>query len=83
MKQENHLWGCKKIANELRKLNICIHYTTVNKIIQTFRKQGLIQPNGSWKRFLKMHWDSLFAMDFMAIDTYGVENSEDNPIRYD
>ena len=69
MKQENYLWGCKKIANELKKINIDIHYTTVNRIICTFRKQGLIQPNGSWKRFLKMHWDSLFAMDFMTIDT--------------
>jgi len=69
MKQENHLWGCKKIANELKKINIEIHYTTVNRIISTFRKQGLIQPNGSWKRFLKIHWDSLFAMDFMTVDT--------------
>jgi len=67
MKQDNYLWGCKKIANELKKVNIDIHYTTVNKIIQTFRKKGLIQPNGSWKKFLKMHWDSLFAMDFMTI----------------
>ncbi len=67
MKQDNYLWGCIKIANELKKINIEIHYTTVNRIISTFRKQGLIQPNGSWKRFLKMHWDSLFAMDFMTI----------------
>ncbi len=49
MKQENYLWGCKKIANELKKINIDIHYTTVNRIISTFRKQGLIHPNGSWK----------------------------------
>lgn len=69
MKQENYLWGCKKISNELKKININIHYTTVNRIISTFRKQGLIQPNGSWKKFLKMHWDSLFAMDFITIDT--------------
>jgi putative transposase len=69
MKQENHLLGCKKIANELKKINIEIHYTTVNKIISTFRKQGLIKLDGSWKRFLKMHWDSLFAMDFMTVDT--------------
>jgi putative transposase len=69
MKQENYFWGCKKIANELKKINIDIHYTTVNRIISTFRKKGLIQPNGSWKRFLKMHWDSLFSMDFMTIDT--------------
>ena len=27
MKQENYLWGCKKIANELKKINIEIHYT--------------------------------------------------------
>lgn len=33
MKQENYLFGCKKIANELKKINIDIHYTTVNKII--------------------------------------------------
>jgi len=69
MKQDNYIWGCKKIANELKKINIDIHYTTVNRIINTFRKQGLIQPNGSWKKFLKMHWDTLFAMDFMTIDT--------------
>ena len=70
MKQGNPLWGCKKIANKLKKkINIDIHYTTVNKIIQNCRKQGLIQPNGSWKKFLKMHWNTLFAMDFMTVDT--------------
>jgi len=69
MKQDNPLWGCKKIANELKKVNIDIHYTTVSKIISDFRKRGLIKTNGSWKRFLKMHWDSLYAMDFMTIDT--------------
>lgn len=69
MKQDNHLWGCKKIANELKKINIDIHYTTVNRIISTFRNQGLIKPNGSWKKFLKIHWESLFAMDFMTVDT--------------
>lgn len=69
MKRENHLWGCKKISNELKKININIHFTTVNRIISNFRKQGLIKPNGSWKRFLKMHWDSLYAMDFMTVDT--------------
>lgn len=69
MKKDNHHWGCIKIADELKKINIDIHYTTVNRIISTFRNQGLIQPNGSWKKFLKMHWESLFAMDFMTIDT--------------
>ncbi len=69
MKLDNQLWGCHRIADELKKVGIELHPTTVNKIIQTFRKQGRIQPNGSWKRFLKSHWDSLFGMDFMTIDT--------------
>ena len=69
MKTDNPLWGSRRISDELKKLNIEIHHTTVNKIIQTFRKQGKILPIGSWKRFLKSHWDSLFGMDFMTIDT--------------
>lgn len=69
MKQENHLWGCHRIADELMKLGISLNPTTVNRIIQTFRKQGKIQPTGSWKQFLKSHWNSLFGMDFMTLDT--------------
>lgn len=69
MKQDNQLWGCIRISDELKKLGITVHYTTVHKILQTFRKNGQIQPVGSWRKFLKMHWNSLFAMDFMIIDT--------------
>ncbi|MDC7226039.1 MAG: integrase core domain-containing protein [Spirochaetales bacterium] len=69
MKQTNPLWGCHRIADELKKVGIDLNPTTVNRIIQTFRKQGKIQPTGSWKKFLKAHWDTLFAMDFMTIDT--------------
>ena len=69
MKTDNPLWGCRRISDELKKLDIEIHHTTINKIIQTVRKQGKIQPNGSWKRFLKSNWDSLYGMDFMTVDT--------------
>ena len=69
MKTDNPLWGCHRIADELKKIGIDLHPTTVNKIVQTFRKQGKIKPDGSWKKFLKSHWDSLFGMDFMTIDT--------------
>lgn len=69
MKLENQLWGCHRIADELKKLGIDLNPTTVSRIIQTFRKQGKMQPTGSWSRFLKAHWDSLFGMDFMTIDT--------------
>jgi transposase len=40
MKQDNHLWGCRRISDELKKIDIVIHHTTVNKIIQTFRREG-------------------------------------------
>jgi len=70
MKQENRLWGCHRIADELKKLGIELNPTNVNRIIQTFfRKQGKIQSNGSWKKFIKSNWDSLFGMDFLTIDT--------------
>ena len=69
IKNDNQLWRCHRIADELKKIGIELHPTTDNKIIQTFRKQGKIQPNGSWKIFLKSHWDSLFGMDFMTVDT--------------
>ena len=69
MKNENSLWGCRRIADELVKLRIDIHHTTVNRIIQDFRKKGMIATSGSWSRFLKAHWDSLYGMDFMTIDT--------------
>ena len=55
MKTDNPLWGCRRISDELNKLNISVHHTTVNKILQTFRKEGKIQPTGSWKNFLHSH----------------------------
>ena len=69
MKNENSLWGFRRIADELNKLKIDIHHTTVNRIIQNFRKKGMISASGSWFRVLKAHWESLYGMDFMTIDT--------------
>ena len=69
MKQDNRFWGCRKISDELKKLEIDVHFTTINKILQTFRKNGQLQPVGCWKKFLKAHWNSLYSMDFMTIDT--------------
>ena len=69
IKQDNRFWGCRKISDELKKLEIDVHYTTINKILQTFRKNGQLQPIGCWKKFLKAHWNSLYSMDFMTFDT--------------
>ena len=54
-RKDNPLWGCHRIADELKKIGIDLHPTTVNKIVQTFRKQGKIQPTGGWNRFLEVH----------------------------
>jgi hypothetical protein len=47
MKNENVLWGCRRITDELKKLGIYLHHTKVNKIIQKFRKEGKVQVTRS------------------------------------
>jgi transposase len=37
-KQDNRLWGCRKISDELKKVGIVLHHTTVNKIFRLFGK---------------------------------------------
>jgi len=69
MKQDNSLWGCHRIADELKKLGFELNPTTVNRIIQKYREEGKVKANGSWRKFLKSHWNSLYGMDFMTIDT--------------
>ena len=69
MKNDNILWGSRRIAGELQKIGIDLHHTTVHRIIQTFRKNGQVKSTGSWNKFLKAHWNSLFATDFFTVDT--------------
>ena len=69
MKNENILWGSRRIAGELKKLGIDISYVTVHRIIQTYRKSGFIKATGSWNNFLKSQWKSLFATNFFTVDT--------------
>ena len=69
MKKKNYLWGYRRISYEMKKLDFSVSKDTVCRIIQKGRKDGTILPNGSWKRFLKSHWDSLFCCDFMTVET--------------
>jgi transposase InsO family protein len=46
-------------------------HETICNIINNYRKAGIIKPNGSWKRFLTAHWNSLFACDFFTVDCFG------------
>ena len=39
------------------------------RILADFRRRGTVRSSLSWRRFLATHIDSLFAMDFLAVDT--------------
>ena len=69
LKNENILWGVRKIQGELRKLGIYIDYKTIWNILRSFRKKGKVKTYLNWKKFLTMHIASVYAMDFFTIDT--------------
>jgi len=69
MKKLNRLWGLRRIAGEMKKIDHDVSHETVRRVIQQGRKDGDIKPIGSWKRFLKSHLNSLFACDFLTVET--------------
>jgi len=69
IKNENILWGVRKIQGELRKLGIVIDHKTIWNILRNFRKKGKVKTYLNWKKFLTMHIASIYAMDFFTIDT--------------
>ena len=71
MALENLNWGYTKIRDALRTgLKIEIGRTTVADILA---EEG-IEPaperekKRTWKQFLKMHWDTLYACDFFSVE---------------
>ena len=69
IKNDNILWGVKKIQGELIKLNIYLDSKTIWNIIQSYRRKGKVRAYLNWKKFLKMNISSLYAMDFFTVDT--------------
>jgi putative transposase len=69
IKNENILWGVRKIQGELKKLGIIIDYKTVWNILRNFRRKGKIKTYLNWQKFLSMQIGSVYAMDFFTIDT--------------
>ena len=69
IKNDNILWGVKRIQGELRKLDIYLDTKTIWNILRNFRRKGKIKNYLNWKKFLKIHIDSIYAMDFFTIDT--------------
>ena len=69
IKNENILWGVRKVQGELGKLGICIDYKTVWNILRNFRRKGKVTKYLDWKKFLTMQIQNIYAMDFFTIDT--------------
>jgi putative transposase len=69
MKNDNLLWGVKKIQGELLKLDISLSTKTIRKILQAFRRRGKIQSSLTWKKFLQAQIQFIYAMDFFTVDT--------------
>ena len=65
--KDNYSWGYDRIVGAFMNLSFDVSRDTVRRTIQTSRKSGLIEPSGSWKRFLTSHWGSLFACDFFIL----------------
>jgi hypothetical protein len=53
VKNDNLLWGVKRIQGELLKLDISLSTKTVRRILQDFRRRGKIRSSLTWKRFLE------------------------------
>lgn len=71
IKKDNMLWGVYRIQDELRKINVEVSRETIRNVLADYRNIGEIKPNLSWSKFLKAHWDSLFACDFFTVDVFG------------
>ena len=67
IKNDNFNMGYGKIVGELLKLGITLDKTTVRKIINDYRKKGKVKSGLTWKKFIKSHIDSLYAMDFFTL----------------
>ena len=69
MKNDNLLWGVKRIQGELLKLDISLSTKTIRKILQAFRRRGKIRSSLTWKKFLETQIRFVYAMDFFTVDT--------------
>ncbi len=69
IKNDNIMWGAKRIRDELLKVGIDLCKQTIQNIIEEFRKKGKIKLSLSWNFFLMSHIKSIFATDMIVVDT--------------
>jgi putative transposase len=72
--RDNPGWGYTKIRDALRGLKIEIGRTTVASILAEAGVEPAPERNRrrTWARFLKSHWETLYACDFFSVEVLGV-----------
>ena len=66
MAAENPRWGSERIRGELLKLGIAVS----KRSVQHYRRRGLTRPpSQSWRTFLRNHRPTLWAADFLTVQT--------------
>jgi putative transposase len=72
MAQENPTWGYDRIQGALANLGHRLSDATVSNVL----KAHGIEPaprrkhQGTWKTFIKAHWEVLAAIDFMTVEVW-------------
>jgi putative transposase len=70
--KDNAQWGYRRIVGELRKLALSVSSSTVSRML---KDEGIYpEPSkgqsrtgdGSWRRFIRLHMDTLVACDFFT-----------------
>ena len=71
---DNPGWGYTRIRDALRALKIAIGRTTVASILAEAGVEPAPERNRArtWARFLKSHWETLYACDFFSVEVLGV-----------
>ena len=72
MKLKHPNWGPMRIKLELLKIGYDISHETIRRILNKYRKNGAIPPDGSWKLFHDLKWSVLSACDFFCVNVRGV-----------
>jgi putative transposase len=74
MARDSPGWGYTKIRDALRGLKIKIGRTTVASILADAGVEPAPERNRkrTWARFLKSHWETLYACDFFSVEVLGV-----------
>jgi transposase len=74
MARDNPGWGYTKIRDALRGLKIGIGRTAVASILAEAGVEPAPERNRkrTWARFLKSHWETLYACDFFSVEVLGV-----------